>query len=121
MENQTTSTLQELINSKAENRLKNDLKKLLSTLEDNRLLRGSYDYKPKLAVVAERDESDSPVKHYAPDSLDRLLNPNFGLLYKEMYENYLPIYIEQETKLFMEKVEKIQEDVNTLMDSQTYD
>lgn len=111
MENEKqVGDLQELINNKAENRLKADLKAFEARMSTESLISGYHSDQPRLSFEAKKGE-------FKTDTIGRLLNPNWGVYYKALYEFWLPVYIQEETTNFVSQVDKLKEDAAHLFNT----
>lgn len=95
--------LQELINIKAEGRLKNDLRILAKSIRDNRLI-SSNDGIPEL-IYKERESKPYWIFEYGSHYMDAL----------KAY--WLPIYQNEEAQNFIKQVENLNENVADLMNN----
>lgn len=141
MSNTTNSvdSLQATINRKAEVRLKNDLLELSNQISGSRLISGirDGDEAPRLfmrkegakSVLAKVDGETSNKHVYLKDHMtsnpiENLFGTTketyskepriYGAFALQLFNYWLPFYIEEETRMFVERIEKIQEDVDYL-------
>lgn len=122
----TTNSLQELIEKKAIRRLKYDLLALYETLSQNRLL--TYNDVPLLRIVDGEKTLNLRIGNIFLVKQSRDYDTNTiiyveGSYAKELYQHWLPIYIKEETDLFVQKVDTFQEQIEELKSgiNQDYD
>lgn len=119
METPTTQTLQELINKKAIARLNSDLEALEILVNNTTILseyaRGRTGKEfPLFSMVIEPDKN---IKMSLTQFFHQSEVPtNRGLMNKALYEYWLPIYMREETERFIQIVEKLETDVNNLLE-----
>lgn len=139
---QSVDSLQATINKKADLRLKEDLFKLSIMVNGSRLISGmkNNDETPKLftrkpdaksllaivdgetsnkRVYLQDDFSSDPIENMFGVTKDQCsTEPRiYGAFSKQLYDHWLPIYINEETKMFVDQINKLQEDVDTLSGS----
>lgn len=120
--------LQKLIEQRAADKLAKDLFAIADRISKEVLLQphrvnGSVDGKfPELAYTM----STTKPKVYTEESNARLFGAQaqqytgyniWGVYLKQLQEYWLPIYIERESKEFLEKLDKVKEDVDYLLDN----
>ena len=98
--------IQELINKKAEKSLQNDLNKMRELyMSFPRKLRKQFE-----TIRLNLGSQEKPTS----ESLNYLLCNHSSAFIKKYVEEYLDEYIEEESKIFIEKVDKLHEDLNDL-------
>lgn len=110
-----TETVQAAINLLAENRLKRDLNKISDLIRENRLMApGNSDAERPRPDLFEKDykgefSGSTPYFIFQHDSAKR---SNFM---RALFDYWLPVYIQEETNAFFNKVDEIQKDVDELL------
>jgi hypothetical protein len=127
MEKTTVDTLQATINKRAADRLDADLQAASKFIRENRLLSITSDNDhgmsaPSLSyeIRAEQDGQKAKVNTTQPYYIFKY-EKSCGTIHSAWYmdrlrEYWLPIYIEEETQMFVQKVDQVKEDVNYLLD-----
>lgn len=100
----TTSTLQELINKKAEEKAKKEIQVLIKALSDSGILQISD-------IYVREGEKNRDLKYCLSDSS---FNTKDNVLTR-LYEKKVAEYIVSETKDFVSKVEKLVEQTDNLL------
>lgn len=101
-------TLQQIIDGKAEQRLKNDLQQIRSKIFECPVLLETGSEFPSLEFGGKE------IKPYWFFNTDEPFC-------KALYSYWLPIYKSKEAEMFVKEVEQLKEGVDNLMSSQTYD
>lgn len=107
--------LQSLIDAKAEKRLNEELSKIDAFVKGNRLLQKTDSSLPFL-VIQGSDGKVSESKGRAPYWFFQSGSEYMNLI----KEHFLPIFIQEETKIFMDNVERIRDDVDALLDDSNF-
>lgn len=105
----TVIGLQELINQKAELRLKRDLGEISEMIRNNRLF--SITDNPSIPDLTYDGKEQKPFWIFQRSSK----------YMDEVKKYWLPIYQNEEAQNFIQKIDDINKDVNDLMNNQTYD
>lgn len=105
---QKITGIQQLINNKADAKLKADLKLLQKSVCSGVF----YELIKGISLNVGTSEKPRNIDLYA------IFNQGFG---DKIIENNIERYREAEAKLFLDKVESLREDVDNLLDSKNYD
>lgn len=104
--------IQELIDKKAENRLTKDLDNMRSTIFTIPILTGRHATDSSFPDMEFKGMKSKPYWFF---------NDGQGSFYKALYDFYLPIYKAEEAERFINEVNRLNENVNSLMNNETYD
>lgn len=122
MSTPTINTLQDTINKRAAKRLDADLVDICNFVRGNRLLQRNDDKFPKLTFqMAPKQDQKRETKTQSPYWVFQYQasgRENFAssVYMDDLRAYWLPIYIEEETKAFMDKIDEIRNDVDGLLD-----
>lgn len=115
--------LQKLIEERASQELLKDLLELSKTMDAQTLLNVDSDG-PILAYDRKQDRN---IPAWEPSYTFDLYNfsvqygmsaSNLSPFMRQLYDHWLPKYIEAKSKEFLEKLDQVQQDVNYLLDNQ---
>lgn len=113
----TTNSLQEIIEKRAEKKLKNDLLSLYDTISGNRILTGNgvptLTIKKDEKVFEQRLTNLLLVRTSQDYDFKKQIDVQ-GIYSNELFKHWLPIYIQEETNAFINKVDSLQEQIEEL-------
>lgn len=111
-----SDTVQAAINKLAEDRLKRDLTKISDFIQGNSLLNPSDNSKERPSPQLFEKLSDDTYKGSTPYWVFQHKKNGSSSGYMDKLFNYwLPVYIEQETKSFFERVDQLQANYEELL------
>lgn len=104
------TNIQDLVDKKAEIRLKKDLRDMRSAVLN-------------IPVLCANTDSDFPDMEFKGKKTKPywFFNEGDNSFYDALYEYWLPIYKSQEAHNFINEVERLNENVNELMNNQQYE
>lgn len=106
------NTIQQLIDERAESRLKKDLDSMRNTIMNIPVLSVTESGFPQMGF---KGKETSPYWFFNND------NNKPDCYYKALYDYWLPKYKSEEAKLFLEKVDDLSKDVKNLMNTEFTD
>lgn len=112
-----TAKIQELINTRASNKLKADLTEFSKSIQNSPLITQPRQIEhPKISIVVEGEPKETTLFYLISHETrgvghDRFFN---GFLLQKLYELHLPLYIERETRDFFDKVERLGDEVEEI-------
>lgn len=121
---ETVDSLQAIINKRAAAKLDTDLAAISTFVKENRILAQTDRGMPELTFNLIRVAGEEPAtKKLTPFWLFQYAKSGMSNYSSSSYMDqlralWLPVYIQEETALFVEKVDKVREDVDYLLDQQ---
>lgn len=118
--------LQELINKRALARLRKDLVEISTFIRGNRILSESSIPQLTFKMVPDskgeqKTDTKAPYWVFQFEKSQYGTDNYSGSAYMQtLLDHWLPIYVAEESRLFMEQVEKLQGDVNDLLTAKEY-